>query len=120
MTTSPSVKKVSVASCTFENEERGLDSVDEEPVWFDMTFTMVVPLAGERMVSVSGRQWFLSLKRVNDSFGCIDIVASLFGKLEVFEKTVGGFDEKPDLGARAVVFMHRLLCRYAVDTMPAG
>lgn len=88
-------------SCTFENEERGLNSVDEEPVWLDMTFTVMVPLAGERMVSVLERQWFFGLKMVNDGFEFVDIVAALFGKLEVFEKTVGGFDEKQGLGARA-------------------
>ncbi|BFU91818.1 MAG: hypothetical protein NTAFB01_30050 [Nitrospira sp.] len=88
-------------SCTFENEERGLNSVDEESVWLDMTFTMVVPLAGERMVPVLERQWFLGLKMVNDGFEFVDIVAALFSKSEVFEKTAGGFDEKQDLGARA-------------------
>lgn len=66
-----------------------------------MTFTMVVPLAGERMVPVLGRQWFFGLKMVNDGFEFIDIVAALFGKPEVFEKTAGGFDEKQGLGARA-------------------
>lgn len=88
-------------SCTFENEERVLNPVDEEPVWLDMTFPMVVPLADERMVPVLGRQWFFSLKMINDGFEFVDIVAALFGKLEVFEKTAGGFNEKQDLGARA-------------------
>jgi hypothetical protein len=101
LTTAASVKKISVRSSTFENEERSFDSIDEEPVWLDMTFTMVVPLAGERMVSVLGGQWYLSLKLVNDSFMCIDIGAPLFGKLEVLEKTAGGFDEKQDLRTRA-------------------
>ncbi len=54
-------------SCPFENEERGFNSVDEEPVRLDMTFTMVVPYAGERMVAVLGGQWHLSLKMVNVS-----------------------------------------------------
>lgn len=39
---------------------------------------------------------------INDGFESVDTVAALFGKLEVFEKTAGGFDEKQDLGARAV------------------
>ena len=84
----------------FENEERGFNSVDEEPVWLNMTFTMVVPLTGKSMVLVLGRQWLLGLKKVNDSFEFVDLVASLFGKLEVFEKTVGGLEEKHDLDAR--------------------
>lgn len=67
----------------------------------DMTFTMVVPLAGERMVPVLGRQWFFGLKMINDGFEFVDIVAAFFSKLDVFEKTAGGFDEKQGLGARA-------------------
>lgn len=55
-----------------------------------MAFTMVVPLAGERMISVLGRQWFLGLKMINDGVEFVDIVAALVGKLEVFEKTAGG------------------------------
>ena len=86
-------------SCTFENEKCGLNFIDEKPVWLDMTFTMVSPLAGERMVSMLRRQWFFSLKMVNDGFEFVDIAAALFGKLEVFEKTAGGFDEKQELGA---------------------
>lgn len=46
----------------FENEEGGFNSVDEEPVWLDMTFTMVGPLPGECMVLVLGRQGCLGLK----------------------------------------------------------
>ena len=88
-------------SCTLENDELGINSVYEEPVWLDMTFAMVVPYAGERMVSVLERQWYLSLKMVNDGFEFVDIVAALFGKFEVFEKTAGGFDEQQDLYARA-------------------
>ena len=38
---------------------------------------------------------------VHDGFECVDIVAALFGKFEVFEKTVGGFDEQQDLRACA-------------------
>jgi hypothetical protein len=52
------------------------------------------------MVLVLGRQWCLGLKKVNDGFEFVDIVAPLFGKLEVFEKTARGFEEKHDLGAR--------------------
>lgn len=40
----------------FENEERGFNSVDEEPVWLNMTFTMVIPLTGKSMVLVLGGQ----------------------------------------------------------------
>ncbi|MDF0674473.1 MAG: hypothetical protein P0120_09100 [Nitrospira sp.] len=123
---------------------------------------MMVPLASERMVPVLGRQWFFSLKMINDGFEFVDILGAcpiltfllrrrmhqhllrsrprkilnvfqrirlrffvacglastsayfassrtamsdrlltaLFGKLEVFEKTAGGFDKKQDLGAR--------------------
>ena len=81
-----SVKKVGVCSCTFENEERGLNSVDEKPVWFDMTFTMVVPLTGEPMIPVFGRQWFFGLKMINDGFEFVDIVAALFVSLRSLRK----------------------------------
>ncbi len=91
-----------MCSCTFENEERGLNSVNEKPVWLDMTFTMVVPLTGEPMIPGFGGQWFFGLKMINDGFESVDIVAALFGKLEVFEKTAGSFDEKQELGTRAV------------------
>ena len=87
-------------ACPFENEERGFNSVDEKPVWLDMAFSMVGPLAGECMVLVLGRQWCLGLKQVNDGFEFVEIVAPFFGKLEVFEKTAGGFEEKHDLDAR--------------------
>lgn len=87
-------------SCTFKKKERGFNSVDEKPVWFDVAFAMLVPFAGEMMVPVSGRQWPLRLKEVHNSFEFVDIVAALFGELEVLEKTVGGFDEEQDLGAR--------------------
>ena len=73
-------------SCMFENEERGLNFVDEEPVWLDMTFTMVVPLVGERMVPVLGRQWLFGLKMVNDGFEFIDIVAALLASLRSLRK----------------------------------
>ena len=67
----------------------------------DVTFSMVGPLTGEWMVLVLGRQWCLGLQKVNDGFEFVDIVASLLGQLEVFEKTAGGFEEKHDLNARA-------------------
>ncbi len=78
----------------FENEERGFNSVDEKPVWLDMAFSMVDPLTGKSMVLVLGRQWCLGLKQVYDGFEFVNIVAPFFGKLEVFEKTAGGFEEK--------------------------
>jgi hypothetical protein len=89
-----------VRACPFENEERGFNSVNEKPVWLDVAFSMVVPLTGECMVLVLGRQWCLGLKNVNDGFEFVEIVAPLFGKLEVFEKTAGSFEEKHDLDAR--------------------
>lgn len=42
----------------------------------------------------------MGLKKVHDGFEFVDIIAPLFGKPEVFEKTGGGFEEKHDLGAR--------------------
>ncbi len=51
-----SVKQVGVRACPFENEDRGFNSVDEQPIWLDMAFSMVVPLTGECMVLVLGRQ----------------------------------------------------------------
>lgn len=41
----------------------------------------------------------MGLKKVHDGFEFVEIVASLFGKLEVFEKTAGGFEEQHDLDA---------------------
>ena len=41
----------------------------------------------------------LGLKTVNDRFEFVEIVAPLLGKLEVFEKTARGLEEKHDLGA---------------------
>lgn len=84
----------------FENEEGGFNSVDEEPVWLNMTFTMVIPLTGKSMVLVLGRQWCLGLEQVNDGFEFVEIVTPFFGELEIFEKTAGGFEEKHDLDAR--------------------
>ena len=84
----------------FENEEGGFNSVDEEPVWLNMTFTMVIPLTGKSMVLVLGRQWCLGLKKVNDGFEFVEIVTPFFCELEVFEKTAGGFEEQHDLDAR--------------------
>lgn len=87
-------------ACPFEDEERGLNSVDQKPVWLDMAFSMVDPLTGKSMVLVLGRQWCLGLKKINDGFEFVEIVAPFFGKLEVFEKTAGGFEEQHDLDAR--------------------
>ncbi len=42
----------------------------------------------------------MALKQVHDGFEFVEIVAPFFGKLEVFEKTAGGFEEKHDLDAR--------------------
>ena len=42
----------------------------------------------------------MGLKKVNNGFELAEIVAPFFGKLEVFEKTAGGFEEKHDLDAR--------------------
>ena len=81
-------------ACPFEDKERGVNSVDEKPVWLDMAFSMVDPLTGKSMVLVLGRQWCLGLKKINDGFESVEIVAPFFGKLEVFEKTAGGFEEK--------------------------
>ena len=53
-------------ACPFEDEERGLNSVDQKPVWLDVAFSMVVPFTGECMVLVLGRQWCLGLKQVYD------------------------------------------------------
>ncbi len=44
-------------ACPFENEEGGFNPVDEEPVWLDVAFSMVMPLTSECMVLVLGRQW---------------------------------------------------------------
>ena len=87
-------------ACPFENEEGGFNPVDEEPVWLEVAFSMVMPLTSECMVLVLGRQWGLALKQVHDGFEFVEIVAPFFGKLEVFEKTAGGFEEKHDLDAR--------------------
>lgn len=87
-------------ACPFEDKERGVNSVDEKPVWLDMAFSMVDPLTGKSMVLVLGRQWCLGLKKINDGFESVEIVAPFFGKLEVFEKTAGGFEEQHDLDAR--------------------
>ena len=87
-------------ACPFEDEEPGLNSVDQKPVWLDVAFSMVVPFTGECMVLVLGRQWCLGLKQVYDGFESVEIVAPFFGKLEVFEKTAGGFEEQHDLDAR--------------------
>ena len=43
----------------------------------------------------------MGLKKVNDGFEFVEIVAPFFGKLKVLEKTAGGLEEKHDLGARA-------------------
>lgn len=43
----------------------------------------------------------MGLKKVNDGFEFVDIVAPSFDTLEVFEKTPGGFEEQLDLGVRA-------------------
>ena len=80
----------------FENEERGFNSVDEKPVWLDVAFSMMGPLPGECMVLVLGRQWCLGLKQVNDGFEFVDVAPPLLGKLEVFEKTARGFEDKHD------------------------
>lgn len=98
-TQSTSLKKIGVSSCTFKKEERGFNSVNEEPVWFDVALAMVVPFAGERMVPVCGRQWFFGLEMVNDGFEFVDIVTAFLSALEVLEKTGGGFDEEQGLGA---------------------
>ena len=42
----------------------------------------------------------MGLKKVNDGFEFVDLVASLFGKLKVLEKTAGGLEQKHDLDAR--------------------
>ena len=63
----------------FENEEGGFNSEDEEPVWLNMTFTMVIPLTGKSMVLVLGEQWCLGLKKVSDGFEFVEIVAPFFG-----------------------------------------
>ena len=42
----------------FEDENVIFDLVDEKPIRGDVTFAMVCPVAGERMVSVGGRQRF--------------------------------------------------------------
>ncbi len=81
-------------ACPFEDEERGLNSVDQKPVWLDVAFSMVVPFAGECRVLVLGRQGLSGLKKVTDGFEFVETVAPFFGKLEVFEKTAGGFEEK--------------------------
>ncbi len=86
-------------ACPFEDEERGLNSVDQKPVWLDVAFSMMIPLTGKSMVLVLGRQWSLGLKQVNDGFEFVDIVPPLFGEFEVFEKTAGGLEEKHDLDA---------------------
>lgn len=88
-------------ACPFKNEEGGFNPIDEEPVWLNMTFTMVIPPTGKSMVLVLGGQWCLGLQQANDGFEFVDIAASLFGKLEVFDKTAGGFEKKHDLDARA-------------------
>lgn len=53
-------EQVGVASGAgeFEDKYAFLDLVDEKPVGCDVTFPVVRPVAGERMVAIGGRQWF--------------------------------------------------------------
>ncbi len=95
-------EKVGVCSCAFQDEELGVKSVDQKPIWLDVAFPMVVPVAGKVVVPVPERQGFLGLEQVNDSFELVDVVAAFFGELEVFEETGGRFDDEQDLGACVV------------------
>jgi hypothetical protein len=54
------------------------------------------------VISVSERQDLLKLQEVNNFFQLPYVLPSFFGKLQVFEKTVCGLDDKQGLQAFAV------------------
>ena len=61
-------KKIAVRTCAgqFENEDIFVNLINEKPIGRDVTFTMICPIAGERMVAVDGRQFFAIAQLLND------------------------------------------------------
>lgn len=67
----------------FENEHAFLDLVDEQPVGGDVTFAMIRPVAGERVVAVGGRQRFASGQFADDVVEFRNVKLAADGELVV-------------------------------------
>ena len=49
-------KQIGVRPGSFQEQEIFVNAIDQEPVRFDMTFPMLVPIPGKIMISVSDGQ----------------------------------------------------------------
>lgn len=56
------IEKVGVASRPFQEQKILVDPVDQEPVWLDVAFPVIVPVAGKVMVSVFRWKGFAGLQ----------------------------------------------------------
>ena len=64
---------------------------DEQPVWFDVTFTKRPPLTGERMRAMSRLQRFVLQQLLDHRPRLVELLAAFLGSFEVTLKALCGF-----------------------------
>jgi hypothetical protein len=74
-----SLEQISVGAGTFQVKEFIIRSINQQPVWGNVTFAVMLPIPRKGMISVSDRQNFLELQEVNDVLELIDVLSSFFG-----------------------------------------
>ena len=74
-----SLEQISVGASTFQVKEFIIRSINQQPVWGNMTFAVMLPIPRKGMISISDRQNFLELQEINDVLEIIDVLSSFFG-----------------------------------------
>lgn len=72
-------KQIGVRPGSFQEQEIFVNSIDQEPVRFDMAFPVLVRMPGKIMISISNRQRLSRLQQIDNSFKLVHIIAAFFG-----------------------------------------
>ena len=94
---------------SFEEEHVFVHSVNQEPVGLDVTFPVMVPVAGKGMIPLCGRKGCAGLQEIDDRLDLAEILAAPGGEAQVALKPGGGRDEKQQLEAHRVAEMTETL-----------
>ena len=90
-------KQIGVRPGSFQEQNIFVNSIDQEPVRFDMAFPVLVPMPGQMMISMSDGQRLSRLSQIDNSFKFIQINAAFCGSCYVSEETGGRFHGEHDL-----------------------
>ena len=65
-----------------------IDSVDKQPVRFDMTFSESLVFSGQSMVPILVLKFFLLRKNIHNFLQPLDLKSSFSGQLKIFSELI--------------------------------